>query len=103
MTTRRRTPTGYSPVRAVGSGEPDLPAASERIPLLLTVEQASGLLAVPPSWLKQRVAAHSITCTRLGRHIRFTREQLATIVAAGEQPAAFAPLTGLTRRSRRPA
>ncbi len=70
---------------------------------LLTVEQAAALLAVPPSWLKQRVAAHAIACTRLGRHVRFTHEQLTALIAASEQPVAPAPMTGLTRRSRRPA
>jgi excisionase family DNA binding protein len=72
-------------------------------PMLMTVEEAAAQLAVPVSWLKQRVAAHAIACTRLGRHIRFTREQLGALVAASEQPVARAPLTGLTRRSRRPA
>jgi excisionase family DNA binding protein len=70
---------------------------------LLTVEQAAAMLAVPASWLKQRVASHMVACTRLGRHIRFTRDQVASIVAASEQPALTMPLTGLTRRSRRPA
>jgi excisionase family DNA binding protein len=71
--------------------------------LLMTVDQAAALLAVPSSWLKQRVASHAIACTRLGRHIRFTSEQIAAIVTANEQPVALVPLTGLTRRSRRPA
>ena len=70
---------------------------------LLTVEQAAAVLAVPTSWLKQRVSARSVPCTRLGRHIRFTRDQLVAIVTASEQPALPLPLTGLTSRSRRPA
>ena len=72
-------------------------------PILMTVEQAAALLTVPVSWLKQRVSAQTVACTRLGRHIRFTRQQVATIVAANEQPVALTPLTGLTSRSRRPA
>lgn len=70
---------------------------------LLTVEEAAAMLAVPASWLKQRVAARSVACTRLGRHVRFTRDQVAAIIDASEQPALPTPLTGLTRRSRRPA
>jgi excisionase family DNA binding protein len=70
---------------------------------LLTVEEAAELLSVPVSWLKKRVANHAVPCTRLGRHIRFTREQLAGIVEAAADPAAVMPLTGLTRRSRRTA
>ena len=72
-------------------------------PILMTVEQAAALLAVPVSWLKQRVSAQAVACTRLGRHVRFTRQQVATIVAANEQPFALTPLTGLTSRARRPA
>lgn len=68
---------------------------------LLTVEEAAAMLAVPASWLKQRVAARAVACTRLGRHVRFTRDQVAAIIDASEQPALSAPLTGLTRRSRR--
>lgn len=84
----------------------ETPSAPEPLvhdPLLLTVEEAATRLAVPASWLKQRVAAHAIACTRLGRHIRFTAAQLDAIIASSEQPVAVLPLTGLTRRSRRPA
>lgn len=85
-------------------GVPALPAPrKESIETLLTVEQAAAMLAVPVSWLKQRVSARSVACTRLGRHVRFTRDQVAAIVEASEQPALSTPLTGLTRRSRRPA
>jgi excisionase family DNA binding protein len=91
----RRAPVRTLDVVPTGGTEPEA--------LLLTVEQAAALLAVPSSWLKQRVAAHAIACTRLGRHIRFTQEQVAAIVTASEQPVAVVPLTGLTRRSRRPA
>jgi excisionase family DNA binding protein len=72
-------------------------------PVLLTIDEAAAMLSVPISWLKQRVASHSVGCTRLGRHIRFTREQVAAIIDAAAQPVAQQPLTGLTRRSRRPA
>ena len=83
-------------VQFVGQGGDDEP-------ILMTVEQAAALLAVPVAWLKQRVSAQTVACTRLGRHIRFTRQQVATIVAANERPVALTPLTGLTSRSRRPA
>jgi excisionase family DNA binding protein len=83
---------------------PALPAPREAsVEALLTIEEAAALLAVPVSWLKQRVSARSVTCTRLGRHVRFTREQVAAIIDASEQPSLSTPLTGLTRRSRRPA
>jgi hypothetical protein len=58
---------------------------------------------VPTSWLRTRVAEHKVACTRLGRHIRFTRQQLQELVDLSVQPAVSMPLTGLTRRSRRTA
>jgi excisionase family DNA binding protein len=78
-----------------------LPTRAE--PVLLTLDEAAALLSVPASWLKQRVARHTVACTRLGRHIRFTHEQLTAIIDAAAQPVLTPPLTGLTRRSRRPA
>jgi excisionase family DNA binding protein len=72
-------------------------------PVLLTLEEAAEILSVPVSWLRKRVANHALPCTRLGRHIRFTREQVAGIVEAAAEPAVAMPLTGLTRRSRRTA
>lgn len=72
-------------------------------PLLLSLEEAAELLSVPVSWLKRRVANHTVACTRLGRHIRFTREQVAAIIDDAAQPIVVPPRTGLTRRSRRPA
>lgn len=85
----------------IPNGEPSTETTQE--PRLLTLDQAAGLLAVPASWLKQRVAAREIACTRLGRHIRFTQDQVDALIAACEQPVALRPLTGLTRRSRRTA
>ncbi len=75
----------------------------EEPPVLLTLEQVADALCVPASWLKRRVASHTVACTRLGRHIRFTPQQMAAIVEDAAQPVAPAPVTGLTRRSRRPA
>lgn len=72
-------------------------------PSLLTVDEAAELLSVPASWLRKRVAERKVPCTRLGRHVRFTREQLQDVITASSQPVASAPLTGLTRRSRRSA
>lgn len=70
---------------------------------LLTVEEAAERLNVPASWLRKRVAERKVACTRLGRHIRFTQEQLTQVVESCAQPVASTPVTGLTRRSRRSA
>ena len=103
MTPRHRPALVADPARPSAAADLARGRSSDSAPVLLTVEQAAGMLAVPTSWLKQRVASHAVACTRLGRHIRFTHEQLAAIVTMNEQPVAVAPLTGLTRRSRRPA
>lgn len=58
---------------------------------LLTFAEAAEVLNVPESWLRKKTAAHSISCTRLGRHVRFTRAQLEAIVAEAERPAVRAP------------
>ncbi len=44
--------------------------------LLLTIEQAAVALAVPRSWLRDKVTARQVPHTRLGRHVRFTEEHL---------------------------
>jgi excisionase family DNA binding protein len=49
---------------------------------LLTTEQAAELLQVSASWLRKRTAAYAVPCVRLGRAVRFTRQNLADIVAA---------------------
>jgi excisionase family DNA binding protein len=72
MTSRRPPLATESSHRIAGPTEPDQAEDYRGDAPLLTVEQAAALLAVPPSWLKQRVAARTVTCTRLGRHIRFT-------------------------------
>jgi excisionase family DNA binding protein len=78
-----------------------LPAAPPDVPLLLTVEEAAAALHVPASWLRGKVAEHAVECTRLGRHVRFTHEQLHALIANSAQPVVSRPATGLTRRSRR--
>jgi excisionase family DNA binding protein len=51
---------------------------------LLTIAEAAELLNVPQSWLRERAATHAVPHTRLGRHVRFTDEHLAAIIADGE-------------------
>ena len=73
-----------------------------RVMPLLTLDEAAGILRVPASWLRHRVANREIACTRLGRHIRFTHDQVAAIVDSSAQSVVEQPLIGLTRRARRP-
>ncbi|WP_371927740.1 helix-turn-helix domain-containing protein [Lentzea sp. HUAS12] len=53
--------------------------------LLFTPEQAAPLLQVRPSWLRRRAAARAVPCHYLGKHLRFTREDLEEIVATSRQ------------------
>ncbi|WP_218830867.1 helix-turn-helix domain-containing protein [Streptomyces sp. NBS 14/10] len=53
--------------------------------LLHTPEQAAALLQVPASWLRKKAAARSIPCTRVGRHLRFSTEDLNTIIRSGSR------------------
>jgi excisionase family DNA binding protein len=90
------------PQTAANGGSPDDAAARlSELGGLLTLTGAAAVLSVPESWLRKRVASHTVPCTRLGRHIRFTRQQIDQIVLAAQQPIVAMPTFGLTRRSRR--
>ena len=62
--------------------------AAEDEPLLYTVEQAAGLLQVRESWLRRKAATRAVPCTFLGKHLRFSRTDLDTIIYGGAQPVA---------------
>jgi excisionase family DNA binding protein len=68
---------------------------------LLTPADVADLLSVSEAWVRRQAARHLIPCTRLGRQVRFTTEQVQQIVEAAAQPVAQLPAYGLTRRSRR--
>lgn len=65
--------------------------------LLLTPGQAAGLLQVRESWLRRRAAERRVSCTFVGKHLRFSRADLEAIVAAGACPAGS---VGRVRRRR---
>ena len=67
---------------------------------LLTLPEAAAILKVPESWLRRRVAGRTIPFTRLGRYIRFTRDQLARIVNEAEETPLLVAPHGLSRRAR---
>lgn len=66
---------------------------------LYTIPEAAERLAVKESWLRDRVTARLVPHARLGRHVRFTDEHLAQIVAAAEEPTASS--IAYTSRKRR--
>lgn len=53
---------------------------------LLSVQQAAEVLNVSVDWVRKKATAREIPFTKIGRHIRFTPEHIAQIIAAGEQP-----------------
>lgn len=72
--------------------------ADPTTPLLYTAEQAAALLQVSPSWLRRKATARAIPCTFVGKHLRFTRHDLDSIIAAGTRT----PIDQRRRRSTPP-
>lgn len=56
--------------------------------LLFTPAQAAAALQVRESWLRRRAARRDVPCTFLGKHLRFSRADLDTIVAQAARQAA---------------
>lgn len=52
---------------------------------LLTFEQAAERLAVRESWLRKAVAAEQVPHTRIGRHVRFTEQNLNDFIEASQR------------------
>ncbi|WP_372504877.1 helix-turn-helix domain-containing protein [Lentzea flava] len=69
-------------------------AAADSAQILYTPAQAAELLQIRESWLRRRAARRSVPCTFLGKHLRFSRQDLEGVVAAAAQP------EGATARSR---
>lgn len=55
---------------------------------LFTPSAAAEILAVKESWLRRKAGTRSIPCTFLGRHLRFSVEDLRAITHQGAQPLA---------------
>jgi excisionase family DNA binding protein len=60
-------------------------------PVLYTPTQAADLLQVRESWLRRKAAARQIPCTFLGKHLRFSPTDLATIITLHARPATGKP------------
>ncbi|MFV2199087.1 helix-turn-helix domain-containing protein [Nocardiopsis sp. LOL_012] len=52
---------------------------------MLTIPEAARVLAVPESWLRERVRLRRVPHRRLGKHVRFTAADLERIVAGAAQ------------------
>ncbi len=64
---------------------------------LHTPAEAAGILKVRESWLKTKASARLIPCTFVGKHLRFSDEDIAEIMKAG----ACQPVTRREPRSGR--
>jgi hypothetical protein len=50
---------------------------------LYTAAEAAGILKVRESWLKTKAAARLIPCTFIGKHLRFSDDDITEIMKAG--------------------
>jgi excisionase family DNA binding protein len=82
------------------------PVAGDPVPLLFTPAQAATVLQVRESWLRRRAASREVPCTFLGKHLRFSREDLEQIVADAARRVTAPPSRvgrgASARRPRRP-
>jgi excisionase family DNA binding protein len=74
---------------------------AELVVLLLTIDQAATALAVPRSWLRDKVTARQVPHTRLGRHVCFSAEHLRLIIQMGEESGVVGPIPTRGRPRRR--
>ena len=59
---------------------------------LYTAAEAAGILKVRESWLKTKAAARLIPCPFIGKHLRFSGDDIAAIMKAGaRQPVTTRP------------
>ena len=52
---------------------------------LHTPAEAAGILKVRESWLKTKASARLIPCTFVGKHLRFSDDDIAEIMQAGSR------------------
>jgi excisionase family DNA binding protein len=50
---------------------------------LHTPAEAAEILKIRESWLRAKAAARSIPCTFIGKHLRFSDDDIAQIMAEG--------------------
>ena len=61
---------------------------------LYTAAETASILKVRESWLKTKAAARLIPCTFIGKHLRFSDDDIAEIMKAGTRQ----PVTSHERR-----
>ena len=58
---------------------------------LHTPAEAAAILKVRESWLRTKAAARVIPCTFVGKHLRFSDDDIAAIMNAGARQPVIAP------------
>ena len=66
---------------------------------LHTAAEAAGILKVRESWLRTKAAARLIPCTFIGKHLRFSDDDIAEIMKAGARQPVTARERGSSRRT----
>lgn len=85
----RPHPTNHHPQHATPTRTDHpagIPGADDAV-LLYTPAEAAQQLRVRESWLRKKAAAREVPCTFLGKHLRFSPTDLATIINAAARPA----------------
>ena len=70
----------------------------DNVMVLLTAEQAAQRLQLRVSWLRRKAAARAIPCRYVGKHLRFTHDDLLAIADQSKSD----PRTPRTGRGRVP-
>jgi hypothetical protein len=68
---------------------------------LHTAAEAAGILKVRESWLKTKASARLIPCTFIGKHLRFSDDDIAEIMRAGARQPVTSRARGNGRTPRR--
>jgi excisionase family DNA binding protein len=101
--------TDHEAIRRPDAARPEQPRhsqpagspAGEADRLLYTPAAAAERLTVGESWLRRKAGQRLIPCTFVGKHLRFTDEDLRAIVAAGRRGPRNRDQTGRPGRRRR--
>ncbi|MGW6934652.1 helix-turn-helix domain-containing protein [Lentzea sp. NPDC054927] len=98
-------PRDLAVVSALPEEAPSSPGdeASAQEQLLFTADQAAQLLQVRASWLRRRATARAIPCRFLGKHLRFSREDIDQIAEESKQDVRTGPRTTQSGKTSPPA
>jgi excisionase family DNA binding protein len=80
---RRYSPADRSPAQLATTSDGDQSQAG----ILYTPAEAAARLAMPESWLRRKAGQRLIPCTKLGKHLRFSPDDVARIAQDGAQGA----------------